>query len=1230
MNGTILWDDGWSFRKTMLGVMYEEALAGEFLEVDIPHDWLIYDTDNLYQSSIGWYRKSFDITQEQLGRKLIVRFGAVYMDSTVYVNGSEVCEWKYGYSTFDADITAYVHEGKNEIVVRAVYKEPNTRWYSGAGIIRDVYFLSLEPLHIVPDGTYIRVKKLKSEASNPLISDSITNDACGMRMNRDEDGTWKVKCTVELENSGQDIAYEDVKACLSIDHDGGSVFTYGHAAAGSGSVFKTGSKENVELELDVTKPLIWDIEEPNLYDCTVTVSIKDEIVHELTQKIGFCTKEYSPEHGFILNGRKVRINGVCEHHDNGCLGAAFNVNAFRRKLNKLRKMGVNAIRTSHNMPAKEVLELADEMGFLVDCEAFDMWELPKTEFDYARFFVEWAGKDVASWIRRDRNHVSVIMWSIGNEIYDTHRDEHGQEITRRLVGYVREHDPECNAPVTIGSNYMPWENAQKCADIVKLAGYNYAEKYYEEHHKAHPDWVIYGSETASTLQSRGIYKFPFEQQILCDDDEQCSALGNCTTNWGARSSEYCITMDADAEYSMGQFLWTGFDYIGEPTPYQTKNSYFGQIDTAGFEKDTYYIYQAEWTDYKKAPMVHLFPYWDFSDGEEIDVRIASNAPQVELFVNGSSYGKYDIDHKHGKQLLAHYKVKYEPGTIEAVAYDEEGNVIAREAKKSFSDAVQLVVAPENTQIMADGRDLAYIDISAVDNAGNPVENANNRVSVKVTGAGRLLGMDNGNSADFEQYKTNSRRMFSGKILAVIGAKTEPGEIRVEVSSVGMETKAVTLSAVEADVDMTGVSCTENHSRSDYIVVDKTEKLNAEYEESFIDNERNNANDEIPVRNIRLIVKGSRKLGPDNRHVEIEAEILPHNATYRDIVWRVTNDAGVDSNGAELSDVKAPVNNADTGKDSFRIHKVLKALGDGKHNVRCCVKNGRDKISLISQVSFTAEGLGLAEFNPYEFIYGTLYTVAEQIPSVGQDRGIVPKGGTYIAFEKVNFGKNGSDEITIPVYELNNKPFPIEIWKGIPGTEGAELMDRVIYDKPSIWATYQEKTYKLPKRFKGLCTVSFIADHDINIKGFSFKKYERAYDKNLAVDNDGIYGDTYTVCNDAVTGIGNNVSLTYKAMNLSQGIHGITICGRSVLEKNTIHIRFANSEGGINRIAEFVMADDSRMDNMNDSRNRNVHGNEDDGGYVCRHFELDNVEGIYDVNLVFLPGCNFDLKWFRFE
>ncbi len=1147
MNESILWNEGWSFAKKELGCGYEKAMAeGNFQSVDIPHDWMIYNTNDLYENSEGWYRKTFKVTEYELSGRVCVRFGAVYMDSTVYVNGKEAFTWKYGYSTFEIDITEFLKVGENEIVVGVVYQNPNTRWYSGAGIFRDVYLKHLDNVHIASDGIYIRPRK-------------------------NNDDSWTLKYSTEINHLGDWVAGCEIRATL--------LYKGAMVAMSCENTECTKGITVVENQLSVDKPFIWDIDEPNLYLFNVQLSVDGKCVHSQTQKIGFREVEYSPERGFILNGRKVRINGVCEHHDLGCLGAAFNKNAFRRKLEKLRKMGVNGIRTSHNMPAKEVMELADELGFVVVSESFDMWEKPKTEFDYGRFFVDWAGKDVRSWVRRDRNHPSLIMWSIGNEIYDTHCDEHGQEITRRLMDYVREYDYDGNAPCTIGSNYMPWENAQKCADIVKMAGYNYAEKYYAEHHEKYPDWVIYGSETSSTVQSRGVYKFPYEKQILCDDDEQCSSLGNCTTSWGAKSTEYCITMDRDAEYSMGQFIWTGFDYIGEPTPYQTKNSYFGQLDTAGFEKDTFYIYQAEWTDYKKAPMVHVFPYWDFNEGQIIDVRVASNAPKVELFLNEKSLGVYDIDHKHGKQLLAHFKVPYEKGCLKAVAYDEMGNVIATDEKKSFTDAVKLVLTPENTSIKADGRDLIFLQISAIDKDGNPVWNANNRVNVNVNGAGRLVGLDNGDSTDYDQYKSTSRRLFSGKLLAVIAAKKEAGQINVEVSSVGMPTESITFEAVECELTA-GVCANEENTKC----------ANA-----------NNVDDnEIPVRNIFLTASGDKKLGPDNREVKVKAELVPANATYNDLVWSVINDAGVETNVAELCGEGNEV--------------TLKALGDGNIFVRCAAKNGDSKVRIISQIEFSIEGLGMANINPYEFVAGSLFTASDIEPAVGLERGIVTKreGKSYIAYDKVDFGKNGSDEFTMPVYELENKPFPIEVWKGIPGAEGSELMDTVIYDLPSKWATYQEKTFKLKKRFKGVCTISFVADHAINIKGFEFKKYEKAYDTNYAVDNDTLYGDTYTITVDAITGIGNNVSVVFNDMDFAKGVSKLTICGRSPLAKNTIHVRFAGEDGSINQLAEFVMPEGA--------------GEE----YVEQTFELESVSGLKTVNFVFLPGCQFDFKWFRFE
>ena len=510
--------------------------------------------------------------------------------------------------------------------------------------------------------------------------------------------------------------------------------------------------------------------------------------------------DFSPETGFSLNGRKLKLNGVCEHHDLGCLGAAYHSQAMRRKLEILKTMGVNAIRTAHNMPAQDLMELTDEMGILVVSESFDCWESPKNPYDYARFFPQWYQKDVESWVRRDRNHPSLIMWSIGNEIYDTHvSSQKGKEWMEKLMTEVYRHDPLKNAAVTLGSNYMPWENTQKCADVIKLIGYNYGENYYEEHHKKHPDWMIYGSETGSIVQSRGIYHFPYQQSVLADEDEQCSSLGNSTTSWGAKSTEACILAERDHPYSCGQFIWTGFDYIGEPTPYHTRNSYFGQIDTAGFPKDSYYIYQAAWTDYKKNPMVHIFPYWDFNEGQFIDLRVCSNAPAVEVFFNGKSQGTFTIDHEHGSELTGHWQLPYKEGEIRAVACDENGKIVAEEVRYSFGEAKRILLKPQKHSLQANGEDLLFLEISMEDEQGHPVENANNRVLIRTEGAGALVGTDNGDSTDTEEYKASCRRLFSGKLLAVLKAGTEPGNLRITVSSPGLETVCLEIPVEPAKV-----------------------------------------------------------------------------------------------------------------------------------------------------------------------------------------------------------------------------------------------------------------------------------------------------------------------------------------------------------------------------------------------------------------------------------------------
>jgi beta-galactosidase len=1145
MSRKLLFNDGWEFTKQELHTSLEVINGCNIIwtPVDIPHDWLIYNTANLYETSEGWYRKTFSLHEEMEGNRIAIRFEGVYMDAAVYVNDMAAGEWKYGYSTFEFDITDLLKKGENEIRVRVSFQSPNSRWYSGAGIYRNVWLKTMPAAHIVSDGIYISARK---------VADS-----------------WAVDVETETVAEGRFIGAKAAVSGFVIRHSimdkTGSVIT-----VAENEIKYPAEVQRDHQVLSVRNPVLWDLENPVLYSLRTELITDRDVIEEEVQRFGFRMIEFDPEKGFSLNGNRVKLHGVCNHHDLGCLGAAVNRTALRRQFVILKEMGVNALRTAHNMPAVEFMELADEMGLLVVSEAFDMWERPKNKYDYARFFKEWAERDVANWIRRDRNHPSIIMWCIGNEIYDTHAGERGQELTRNLMGWVHYHDPRGNAGVTLGSNYMPWENAQKCADIVKLAGYNYAEKYYDKHHKEHPDWVIYGSETASVVLSRGIYHFPASQSVLADDDEQCSALGNSSTSWGARSVEACIIDDRDAYYSPGQFIWSGFDYIGEPTPYHTKNSYFGQIDTAGFPKDSFYIYQAEWTDYREYPMVHIFPYWDFNEGQLIDVRVCSNAPKIELFFNGESKGTFDIDHAKGNKLLGEWQFPYRKGMLKAVAYDENGAVVAADSRNSFGDAAKIVLTPDKTELLADGRDLIFVEISMVDASGNPVENANNRVDVSVQGAGRLVGLDNGDSTDYDQYKGTSRKLFSGKLLAVIAARLEPGEICMKVVSEDLKSQKLLFKALPCE---------------------RPEGLTA-----LEENEKSESGAEIPVRKIALVSKYGNQLNENLTEICVDAELYPANATYRDVEWRVTNDAGIDTNIATVD--------ANAGK------AVVKALGDGKFRLRCMSRNGSDKIRLISQMEFSITGLGERNLNPYQFISGGLYNASNRELTNGNDRGVATlrDGESHVGFKGIDFGEYGSDEITIPIFALGSEEYPLQIWEGMPEEEGSEMLADVIYQKEMIWNVYQEQTYKLARRLKGVTTLCFVLHGKVHIKGFWFTKLMKAYQQLRADENNRIYGDTFTVAEDAIVEIGNNVSLEYDNMDFGgKGFNRLIICGHSPIDKNTIHIRFSGENGEVKQIAEFLYSEE----------------------YVEREFVLDNVTGLQKVTFVFLPGCRFDLKWFRF-
>jgi beta-galactosidase len=693
-----LFNDNWEFAKTDVA---SRTPPPTWQPVKIPHDWLIYDVKNLYETSCGWYRKRFtlDFSPKKSYR---LYFDGVYMDCTVYVNNEFVMDWKYGYTAFEADISDFVKAGRNEVIVQVRHAAPNSRWYSGAGIYRNVWLYETEKTHFITDGLYFNAVKRGS--------------------------AWD--CTVSAEVAGAD--YDSV------------LFT----AAG-----KTTAENNFSLKIPAAQ--IWSLEKPYLFDLTAQLMRRDEVIDEVSCKVGFREMRFTPDKGFFLNGKRVKMNGVCLHHDLGCLGAAFNKAAAKRQLLTMKEMGANAIRTAHNPPAKEFMELCDELGFLVNSEFTDIWELPMTEFDYSRFFTEWYEKDTASWIRRDRNHASLVMWSIGNEILDTHVNAHALEITKNLHAAVRKHDPLCNAPTTIGSNYMEWEPAQKCAMEVDLAGYNYGEHLYEVHHKKHPNWCIYGSETTSGTKSRGIYHFPLEREFLTHENLQCSSLGNCKSGFQKLHAEEVIVANRDIDCCAGMFIWTGADYLGEPTPYDTKNAYFGAIDTAGIKKDAFWLYKAAWSDASREAVLHIMPYWDFNAGQEIDIIVYTNLREAELFVNNRSLGKKTTDN----YTLIWEKVPFEAGELTAVSGKH------RASRKSFGDSEKIVLNPERID------DLITVEISTADKDGNPVENARDRINLDVKG-GELLGFDNGDSSDYDSYKSSSRRLFSGKAVAYISAPPE--------------------------------------------------------------------------------------------------------------------------------------------------------------------------------------------------------------------------------------------------------------------------------------------------------------------------------------------------------------------------------------------------------------------------------------------------------------------------
>ena len=1147
-----LFNDGWVFSESEIDnssmydeddkpilftpdQFYDKAKIQTYKSVNIPHDWMIWHVKDLYKNSVGFYRKTFRLSEDQvIERHNAIRFEGVYMNSGVWINGKKAGEWKYGYATFEFDISDLVLVGLNDVLVIVVYQNPNTRWYSGAGIFRDVTYINTPKTYLISDGVYFTAVPQDKEKL---------------------DGNWTVKISSEIAN--------ETTGC-TISH----------------SIITKDGKEYAKFEGDgeytIEAPRLWDTTDPYFYFLKTELKDKNgKTLDQNTQNCGFKYAVFTNDEGFFLNGRHLKINGACHHHDHGAFGSAFDKEAQRRQFHKLKEMGVNSIRCSHNPPASGWMDLCDEMGILVDDEAFDMWESPKTKFDYGNYFKEWCERDVTNWVRRDRNHPCLIMWSLGNEIYDTHMGR-GVEITKMLYEYVVKSDPNRNALITIGSNYMTSSGAQECAKNIDTVGYNYAEKLYNEHHETFPEWKIYGSETCSTVQSRGIYHFPESLYLMTFSDGQCSCLGNCTTSWGGINTQTVIANDRDCKFSAGHYIWTGWDYIGEPTPYHSKNSFFGQIDTAGFPKDTFYLFKSEWLLKSVDPFVHLLPYWDWNEGQLIDIKAYTNMDMVELFCNGVSQGKRDIDHNNGKEPYGYWQIEYHKGEIKAVAYDKEGNAVAEETKKTFGDPAKIILTPENEKY----GNLFFIQIMTRDQDGLLVENARNYITFSVKGDAELVGMDNGDSTDYDEYKPkngniHTRKLFSNRLIAIIRAKSENSSFEITAASKDLPNVSLRYD----DKQWCGIS-------ADFSV--KPEK-------NF-----------IPTRKIELIADGSTQLDEDNLKINVTAKVFPENATLKEINW---NPVLKECAPTDIISVLDPENSL---KESGTQVKIIQAEADGECILRCTAKNRTTYDEVISDLSFTITGLGTKNLDPYKLIEAIHYTDWDRDkprPDIAIDSGISNDkcGALWISFDKVDFGTDGGDSIHIPIFSWNYE-LPIEIYEG--NGIGGECLGKFTYQHESIDNTYSENIFTISRRLFGVHTITIYLLTSVFFHGFYFDKTPKAFAKLRALDANLITGDSYKITDEAVEGIGNNVILDFNDMNFGEdSATSLTICGRSNTDNNTINIKFFDSDStSTTQIIEFAHTDE----------------------YVEKKFEIEPVNGEKKISYIFLPGCNFDFKWFKFE
>lgn len=808
-----LLDKGWRFTREdsaeFSQVGYDDS---KWQSVTIPHDWAIYGpfsinndkqntaitqdgqqeamehagrTGGLPFVGVGWYRLNFEAPAFEEGKRATILFDGAMSNAHVYVNGEEVGYWPYGYNAFYFDITEQLKVGEvNTLAVRLENKPDSSRWYPGAGLYRNVHLIITEELNIPMWGVQIT-----------------TPDVC------EECATVHIKTKVNLPK-GKHIRDYTVSSDI-FDQDGNPV--YSHAALGD--VFGT---DYFTEEIVLSDPELWSVERPYLYTVVVSVLSPDGTYDEQTIRFGIRTIEIRPDEGMFINGVETKFKGVCNHHDLGPLGAAVNEAAIRRQIRILKDMGCNAIRTSHNMPAPELVEACDEMGMMLMLESFDEWRTPKLKNGYHNYFDEWVERDLVNLVQHFRNNPSVVMWCIGNEVPDQGDVVWGSKLSRMLQDICHREDP--TRPVTQGMDQPHNVVYNNMAAVMDVAGFNYRPHRYPDNYLRLPQQIILGSETASTVSSRGVYKFPVERRSMAKyDDHQASSYDVEHCSWSNLPEDDWIWHD-DFKWGIGEFVWTGFDYLGEPTPYYSDwpshSSLFGIIDLAGLPKDRYYLYRSHWNT--ETETLHILPHWTWPgrEGEVTPVFVYTNYPSAELFINGVSQGVRTKDDtisaeetwekeseetptsftRQKRYRLMWFDTKYEPGTVKVVAYDKDGNAVAEKEVCTAGEPHHIELVTDRSTIKADGKDLSFITVKVVDANGNLCPNAQHLVKYSVKGKGWYRAGANGDPTSLELFHKPQMKVFNGMMTAIVQSTEQAGDIVLTATAKGLKSAKITIKA----------------------------------------------------------------------------------------------------------------------------------------------------------------------------------------------------------------------------------------------------------------------------------------------------------------------------------------------------------------------------------------------------------------------------------------------------